>query len=58
MKYWHPHLPFGQHISVCTLVEIYKINSKLNISELNIVYKTTKRDNKINRKPVYKNSSL
>ena len=20
MKYWHPHLPFGQHISVSTLV--------------------------------------
>ena len=25
MKYWHPHLPFGQHISVSTLV-IYKKN--------------------------------
>jgi hypothetical protein len=22
MKYWHPHLPFGQHISVSTLVKI------------------------------------
>jgi hypothetical protein len=22
MKYWHPHLPFGQHISVSTLVII------------------------------------
>jgi hypothetical protein len=21
MKYWHPHLPFGQHISVSTLVK-------------------------------------
>ena len=20
MKYWHPHLPFGQHISVSTLI--------------------------------------
>jgi hypothetical protein len=20
MEYWHPHLPFGQHISVSTLV--------------------------------------
>jgi hypothetical protein len=24
MKYWHPHLPFGQHISVSTLVNVYK----------------------------------
>jgi hypothetical protein len=24
MKYWHPHLPFGQHISVSTLVVILK----------------------------------
>ena len=24
MKYWHPHLPFGQHISVSTLVSIWK----------------------------------
>jgi hypothetical protein len=24
MKYWHPHLPFGQHISVSTLVSIIK----------------------------------
>ena len=24
MKYWHPHLPFGQYISVSTLVEIIK----------------------------------
>ena len=22
MKYWHPHLPFGQHISVSTLVPL------------------------------------
>ena len=34
MKYWHPHLPFGQHISVTTLViyikkcyQIYKYNT-------------------------------
>jgi hypothetical protein len=24
MKYWHPHLPFGQHISVSTLVTFSK----------------------------------
>jgi hypothetical protein len=24
MKYWHPHLPFGQHISVSTLVYLKK----------------------------------
>jgi hypothetical protein len=24
MKYWHPHLPLGQHISVSTLVWVYK----------------------------------
>ena len=29
MKYWHPHLPFGQHISVSTLV-IYIINAITN----------------------------
>ena len=34
MKYWHPHLPFGQHIYVFTLViyikkfyQIYKYNT-------------------------------
>ena len=28
MKYWHPHLPFGQHIAVSTLVNIiiYPVN--------------------------------
>ena len=26
MKYWHPHLPFGQHISVSTLVIIIIIS--------------------------------
>jgi hypothetical protein len=25
MKYWHPHLPFGQHISVSTLYYIKHI---------------------------------
>jgi hypothetical protein len=30
MKYWHPHLPFGQHMSVSTLV-VYKYNLRYNI---------------------------
>ena len=35
MKYWHPHLPFGQHISVSTLVYILKYISITYI--LNII---------------------
>ncbi len=32
MKYWHPHLPFGQHISVSTLAlrqHLYEKKRKL-----------------------------
>jgi hypothetical protein len=33
MKYWHPHLPFGQHISVSTLV-ILEIKSQWGSNEI------------------------
>jgi hypothetical protein len=49
MKYWHPHLPFGQHISVSTLVCNCIINNKLinnkfrfsTVFKINLIYKTT-----------------
>jgi hypothetical protein len=31
MKYWHPHLPFGQHISVSTLVYLTIKKNERNI---------------------------
>ena len=32
MKYWHPHLPFGQHISVSTLALRQLLFIKKNIN--------------------------
>jgi hypothetical protein len=37
MEYWHPHLPFGQHISVSTLVY-----EKIKQKKTPVVYKTDK----------------
>ena len=37
MEYWHPHLPFGQHIAVSTLVY-----EKIKQEKTPVVYKTDK----------------
>ena len=47
MKYWHPHLPFGQHISVSILVhkeikdsiKISKSKLTLTLIDLGYTYK-------------------